>query len=332
MDSDGFSKTLRAGKIDPVYLFVGPASLTMGEAWDKLLAVVLPKGGGRFNGERLQAKEIEPADFIARIAVLPMFGGRRVIMVDGVEAWGKGALSEVEAFVARIPASVCLVMTAPGRKNVEGLAKAVETKGQVVVFRPPGEREAPHWLVERAKQLGKILSPGAASLLVEISGTDLQTLSSELDKICTFAGERQRLQAEDILEAAGAHRTFSAFDLLDHIKGRQPDKALTALRSLLTSGEVPLKILSTLAGQFRIVWQVKDGLRQGIPESQLAKRIGKHPFVVKKAIEQAGRFSDATLYRVMEAVGQTDIAIKSTGVSPELLLEDLVLDLAANRN
>lgn len=163
--------------------------------------------------------------------------------------------------------------------------------------------------------------------MVETTGADFQSLASELEKLCTFVGDRERIEAEDVLEVSGSNRTFSAFELLDQIKGGQADKALLSLRSLILSGELPLKILSTLAWQIRIIWQVKDGLRQGIPESQLAKRIGAHPFVVKKASEQAGRFTDAYLYKVIEAVGQTDIAIKSTGTSPELLLEDLVLTL-----
>ncbi|MGC8490911.1 MAG: DNA polymerase III subunit delta [Syntrophobacteraceae bacterium] len=328
MDAENFLKGLRGEKIDPVYLFIGPAAFLMREAWDRLLSTLLSaKSGGRLNGERLQAKEIDPSELIARLAVIPMFGGQRIVLVENVEAWGKPALSTLEAFVPRLPASACLVMTASGRKTIEGLAKAVEAKGKVIVFKAPAERDAPRWLIERAKQMGKTLSSRAAYLLVETCGADFQTLASELEKICTFAGERDRIEAEDVLEAAGSHRTFSAFDLLDQIKGRQADKALVSLRSLLASGENPLKILSTLAWQIRIVWQVKDGLRQGIPESQLAGRVGAHPFVVKKAKEQAGRFSDAYLYKVIEAVGRTDIAMKSTGISPELLLEDLVLDL-----
>lgn len=328
MDAQDFLKALKSGKIDPVYLFAGPAAFLMVEAWDKLLSALLPKGGGRFNGERLQAKETDPSDLIGRLAVIPMFGGRRVIMVENVEAWAKGALSAVETFVQRIPSSACLVMSASGRKNVEGLARAVEAKGKVVIFRAPGEREAPRWLIERARQMGKTLSNRAAFVLVETSGADFQTLASELEKICTFVGENERIEEADVLEAAGSHRTFSTFELLDQIKGGRADKALASLRSLVLSGEIPLKILSTLAWQIRVIWQVKDGLRQSIPESQLAKRVGAHPFVVKKAGEQAARLSDAYLYKVLEAVAQTDIAIKSTGTSPELLLEDLVLNLA----
>src|SRR5208337_5374854 len=155
----------------------------------------------------------------------------------------------------------------------------------------------------------------------------LHALASELDKICTFVGDRDRIETEDILETASSQRSFSAFDMLDHLKAQQADKALRSLRSLILSGELPLKILSTLAWQVRMVWQVKDGLQQGISEASLATRLGAHPFAVKKAREQAVHISEADLYRMIEAIGQTDTAIKSTGAPAEVLLEELVLDL-----
>lgn len=332
MHAEDFLKALDTGKIDPVYLFVGGAAFLMEEAWKKLLSNLLPMEGKNFNGERVQARETEAGEVIERLATTPMFGGRRLIMVDNVDAWGKGDRAAMEAFVQRIPPSACLVMTAPDRKNIEGLAKAVETKGKVVPFRSPGDKEALRWLIERGKQFGKILSHRAAFLLVEMVGGDFHTLASELDKICTFVGERDQIETEDILEAASSQRSFSAFDMLDHLKAQQADKALRSLRSLILSGELPLKILSTLAWQIRMVWQVKDGLRQGISEAELAARLRSHPFVVKKAREQAVRFSDADLYRVIDAIAQTDIAIKSTATPPELLLEELVLDLCLGSN
>lgn len=327
MQGEDFLEELDSGKIFPVYLFVGEAAFLMEEAWKKLLSKTLPRRGKHFNGERVQAKAIEAADIIERLATAPMFGGRRLVMVDSVEAWGKDGREAMESFVPLIPPTACLVMTAAGRKNIEGLAKAVEAKGKIVSFKSPGGKEAPRWLIQRAAQLGKTLSHRAAFLLVEMAGGDFQTLASELDKICTFIGEHERIEAEDILEAASSQRNFSTFELLDHLRARQAGKAVRSLRSLILSGELPLKILATLAWQIRIVWQVKDGLRQGISEAELATRLGSHPFVVKKAREQSLRFSDADLYATLEAICQTDIAIKSTGTPPEVLLEELLLDL-----
>jgi DNA polymerase-3 subunit delta len=327
MQAEDFLEKLDSGEIAPVYLFVGEATFLMDEAWKKLLAKALPKGGKYFNGERLQAREIEAADVIERLATTPMFGGRRLIRVDGVETWGKDGRGAMEAFVPLIPPTACLVMTAAGRKNIEGLAKAVEARGKIVQFKSAGGKEAPRWLIERAGQLGKTLPHRAAFLLVEMAGTDFHTLASELDKICTFIGERERIEAEDILEAASSQRNFSTFELLDHLRARQAGKAVRSLRSLILAGELPLKILGTLAWQIRMIWQVKDGLRQGMSEAELAKRLGSHPFVVKKAREQSVRFSDTDLYRTLGAICQTDIAIKSTGTPPEVLLEELLLDL-----
>jgi DNA polymerase-3 subunit delta len=327
MHAEDFLKESDPGKIDSVYLFVGEAAFLMEQAWQKLLSIAVPRGCGHFNGERVQARETGPADVIQRLAATPMFGGRRLVMVENVEAWGKEGREAMEAFVRKIPPSACLVMSAAGRKNIEALAKAVEARGKIVQFRPPGEKEAPRWLIERAAQLGKTLSHRAAFLLVETVGADFHTLASELDKICTFVGESERIEAEDVLETASAQRSFSTFDLLDHLRARRAGKAVRSLRSLILSGEAPLKILSTLAWQIRIVWQVKDGLRQGMLEAELAKRLGSHPFVVKKAREQSVRFSDAHLHRTLKAICQADTAIKSTGTPPEVLLEELLLDL-----
>ncbi len=327
MHVEDFLKELDSGRIGPVYLFVGEATFLMEQAWRKLLSIALPKGCGHFNGERVQAKETGTADVIQRLAAAPMFGGRRLVMVENVEAWGKEGREAVEAFVRMIPASACLVMSAAGRKSIEALAKAVEARGKIVQFKSPGEKEAPRWLIERAAQLGKTLPHRAAFLLVEIVGGDFHILASELDKICTFVGDRDRIEADDVLEAASAQRSFTTFELLDNLKARRAGKAVKSLRNLVLSGESPLKILSTLAWQIRIVWQVKDGLRQGMSEAELAKRIGSHPFVIKKAREQSVRFSDADLHGTLRAICQTDIAIKSTGTPPEVLVEDLLLDL-----
>ncbi|MHC1725142.1 MAG: DNA polymerase III subunit delta [Syntrophobacteraceae bacterium] len=331
MQAEEFLKRIELNKFEPVYLFLGDAAFPMEEAWKKMVAGALSKGSKSFNGDRTASKEISAGQVIERLATTPMFGGRRLFMVENVEAWGKDDQAMLESFIPRIPPSACLVLTALGKKPVEGLAKAVEAKGAVVQFRQPGAKEAPRWLMERARESGKILDYRAAFLLVEIAGEDFHTLSSELEKICTFVGEKEAIEAEDILEAASSQRNFTMFDLLDQVKARQPGKAIKSLRSLIAAGAAPLVILSTLAWQIRVIWQIKDGLHLGISEAELVQRLKLHAFVVKKAREQAARFSDGDLYRILSAIGQTDVAIKSSGTPPEAQLEALVVELCLDR-
>lgn len=318
-------------KLEPVYLFVGNSAFLMEEAWKKLLRKALPKGTKDPGCERVQARGTTVGQVMARLATVPMFGARKVLMVENVDSWTGEDRAAIEAFIPRIPPSGCLVLTALGKRGVEGIAKAVEARGKVVQFRAPGEREAPRWLMERARESGKTLSHRAAFLLVEAVGEDFQSLSSELEKLCAFVGERDTIEPEDVQEAASSQRNFSMFDLLDQVKARRAGGAVKLLRNLLLAGEPPLKVLSSLAWQVRTLWGVKDGLRMGMSESQLAGRLKMHAFAVKKSCEQAARFSDEELHGILDAVRQADVAIKSTGSAPEAILEDLLLDMCLQK-
>jgi DNA polymerase III subunit delta len=327
MQAEDFLSTLDSAKIEPVYLFLGGSPSLVEDAWKKLNLKVSPKGAKGFGGERLRAKEITAGQLLERLVTIPMFGAKRLFMVENIDAWTKEDRAALESFLPRLPSSTCLVLTVGARKGVEALAKSVEARGKVIQFRIPSEKEAPRWLIEKAKEKGKILSHRAAFVLVEMVGSNFDNLLSELEKICTFIGDNDRIEAEDIEAAATSQRSFSMFELFDQVKARQAGKAIKSLRSLILSGEPPLKILSSLAWQIRTLWQVKGGLGQRMTEAQLTAQLKIHPFAVKKACEQANRFSESDLHRIHDAIRQTDVAIKSTGSPPELILESLLLDL-----
>ncbi|MEN6439075.1 MAG: DNA polymerase III subunit delta [Syntrophobacter sp.] len=318
-------------KIEPVYLFLGDAGFLINEAWNRLVATTHSRKGKGPGGERVQAKETSAGQVMERLATLPMFGPKKLFMVEHVDAWGKEDKVALGSFIPRIPPTACLVLTSSGKKGIEGISKAVEARGKVVQFKEPNEKDAPRWLVEKAREKGKVLSLRSAFLLVDMTGPDLHSLSSELEKICTFTGERRNIEPEDIMEAATSQRTSTMFELFDQVRERQAGKAVHSLRSLIISGEAPLKILSSLAWQIRTLWQVKDGLRQGMSESQLASRLRMHPFAVKKACEKAARFSDSELHEIHEAIRRTDVALKSTGSPPDLILESLLLGLCLKK-
>ena len=72
----------------------------------------------------------------------------------------------------------------------------------------------------------------------------------------------------------------------------------------------------------RVLIQIKEH-----PELQgdaLAQAIGVHPYVAKKAWQQAGRFGMRELHGAMQALLETDIAIK-TGRMEELAALDVLI-------
>lgn len=327
MYPDEFISQIENGRVSPVYLFLGAGELLKDEAWHRLLDQVVPAKARQLNGERLLAKEHPASEILARLSALPMFGTRRLLMVQSIEAWPKDQLKAVASYLEHPLPSACLVLSSTRKKGLEKLQEGAEARGGLVEFHAPNEREAPRWLQMRARMLHKLLSPQAAACLVEQLGTDLFRLQSELDKLAVYVGEREKIELEDIKKTVSFQRSFTVFELLRQVSQGQTRQAVSSLNNLLLSGESPLGILALLARQIRLLWQAKDGMARNIPAAELAQKLGLPSTVVGNYTQQATTFSEAELYRIHRVIRETDWALKSTGTAPQLLLEALVLRL-----
>ena len=53
------------------------------------------------------------------------------------------------------------------------------------------------------------------------------------------------------------------FDLINHIVNKDKEKPFTVYENLIKTAEEPIKILITLANQFRLIYQVKELYKEG---------------------------------------------------------------------
>lgn len=322
-----FFRELASVPIAPVYLFMGESEFLIEEAWQALLEKIIPENARAFNGERLSALDHPMTEIANLLRGMPMFGSRRLLMVRSIEDWPKDQRKVLENYLARPNPHACLVLTSAKRKGMESLEAAVSSIGKVVHFQAPSEKDIPRWLMDRAKRLGKQLSPRAASLLLEQVGPDLSILERELEKLCLYTGEGRKIEPEDVEQISSAQRSYTVYELIGYVGQKQSDRALASLRSLLLAGESPLGALALLARQIRMVWQVKDGLEQGMPLEAVVQKLRVPRFVVQDYARQAAAFSEARLARMHQLLRETDSALKGSGTSPERLMELLIIDL-----
>jgi DNA polymerase III subunit delta len=327
MYPDEFCHQIDSGAIEPVYLFLGEGELLKEEAWRHLLDQVVPVKARQMNGDRLLAKEHAAPEVLGCLSALPMFGKKRLLMVQNIEAWPKDQLKAVAAYVAHPYPTACLVLSSTHKKGLEKLQAAAEARGSLVQFNSPTERDAPRWLQMRARQYQKRLSPQAASCLVEQLGVDLYRLQSELEKLVSYVGDSENIDLGDVKEAVISQRSFTVFELLRYVSQGHVRQAVSSLRNLLLSGESPLGILALLARQVRLIWQAKDAIERRLPSAELGRKLNLPPSVVSNYTHQAQSFSEEALYRIHCLIRDTDLAIKSTSTAPQLLLEALVLRL-----
>lgn len=322
-----FQRHLEREDPAPVYLLGGEGQYRVEEGWRRILERLVPERARRLNGERLSARECTVAQVRDRLNTLPMFGGRRLLAVQDIEVWSKEQQKELIAYLEKPNPMACLVLIAGQKKGLEKVEAAVEACGHVVRFPAMSEREAPRWLQERARRLGKTLPPQVAMVLVEQTGADPGLLDRELEKLIAFVGARERIDVADARQTASAMRTYTVFEMLRYVSEGSPGRAVASLRSLIMGGEEPLIVLALLARQLRIVWQVRDGLDRGLSQEAIGKQLKLFPSAMKGYVQQAKAFPQARLYRFHQALCRTDMALKLSAASPVSLLEEFVLSL-----
>lgn len=83
---------------------------------------------------------------------------------------------------------------------------------------------------------------------------------------------------------------------------KKTDKALISLKEMLNKGVYPLYLLTMLANQIELLMQVKYYSQFTKNNKEIAKKINKHPYPVKKALQRSRNFTQLELERILEEI------------------------------
>jgi len=206
------------------------------------------------------------------------------------------------------------------------LFKAAEKYGKVIQSRVPKGSNLENWIVKRAKSNHVKINPEAVTLLANYIGSQLRMLANELDKLSTYVGPEGTITVKEIRLLSAQVQEARIFDLTDALAQRNRKQALNILHDLLSDGEPPIKLISTITSQVRSLLLVKELAQKGMRSAQIASTISMAPFIVDKALRQVGNFSSAQLEGAYRQLLATDAALKRSRMSPEMALDLLVVN------
>jgi len=293
--------------------------------------------------------------------------GRAV--ADGMtipEATGAGLARVYEETIQQgIPTNASLVLTAEVVDERRTLFKKISTVGFVIDC---GVRSRRAWDTQmdpeaaRAKirqmvaAAGKSIAGDAITDIVERTGFSMRGLESEVEKLLLYVGPRPAITLADVMEVLSSSREANIFDLTNAVSGRDAGRALRALRSLMAQRDPIPQILGVLASETRGLIVARGALEQklggtldlGMPfpafqarvlpllakevegdDGSAAKLLAMKPFRAFNLLKAATRFSMPELVRALEAIHETDLALKTSSHPEELLLEQLLLTICA---
>ena len=282
--------------------------------------------------EQLSAREATGEDAVAACNAMGLFiGNGRLVIVDEVERWKADDVKAVASYLAAPAPATVLALVAGDLKADSALAKAVKKGGELLAYEVP-KRRLPEWVAEQFARLGAKADRDACRALVEVVGDDLDELSSEIDKLATWAGGEPITVAAVEQLAVGRAET-PIFSLTDAWGRRDVGAVLAMTESLLErthrtrSGEL-LRIVASLVGHVGRVRRAQRLADEGVRARDAAGKLKMHPFAAEKAFAQAANFSADELSLALVRLAELDAAAKGGSRMPaELALDRTLVDV-----
>jgi DNA polymerase III subunit delta len=298
------------------------------------------------NTTAFEGKNVTPEHLRAACESMPFLADKRLVTVDGLlekfeskKDTGKKksvkAAAKIEEYVnfanaaKNLPPFTELVITGGKISDKNPLLQELMKITKVKVF--PVLKGAPlnQWVEKRvaSRAKNKKISVKAVSLLARLVGSDLWTMANEVDKLILFTGDRS-IEEADVKAVVSSAQEAGVFSMVDAIIEQRIGPAQELLQQLFRQGMAPAQILVMLSRQVRIIYQVKEMRTNGKPRGEMMGKLGLNSeFVLRKAWDQAERYSPARINEVYHQLLEADIAIKTGKLDGELALDILIAEM-----
>ena len=313
---------IRNGSFKKVYLLFGDEAYLRTQ-YKNRLKEALVSSGDTMNQALFQGKNINPREIIDLAETLPFFADRRYI---GVEDSGffENKCEELAAYLPEMPESACLVFTETKVDRRGRLFKLVKDLGRAVEFKTLDEKSLKRWILTRLGKEGKRLTEQTLNLFLEKTGSDMENISRELEKLLSYCLNRDIISSQDVEDICTTQTTSKIFDMINAIAERRQKQALELYYDLLALKESPLRILALLARQFNQLLAVRNMMGLGHSQNAIAERLSLSPFIAGKCMKQARRFTREILSQAVRECVQAEEDVK-TGRINDLLSVELLL-------
>ena len=301
------NEDIKNGQWKPVYLLYGEEAYLKKQYKDRMTKAILPDGD-TVNYAYYEGKGINPGELIDLAETMPFFAERRLIVVEN-SGFFKNAAPELADYIKTMPDTACFIFVENEVDKRNRLYKAVKDKGRVVELGRQDEKILLYWIGAQVKREGKLIKTSTAQYLVEKTGTDMENLEKELEKLFAYTLDEKEITPAAIDEICTAQISNKIFEMVEAVAAKHQKKAMDLYYDLLALKEPPMRILYLLSRQFKQLMEVKALCIKGMDKSQIAKTVGIHPFVAGKYMSRCRSFGLEELRSIMEAVSYTHLTL-----------------------
>lgn len=313
----------------PVVLFLGDEIVGRKRAAQDLVEAVFDGQASSFNHAVFTAADgAERAVEVAK--TVPMMANHRVVVVREMEIAPVELLDELLQYTERPNPSTVLILT--GTKNAPAsggidrgrrLEAAIKKVGRVERFKT-ADQNPRRFAAKMAEEAGMRLAPAAADLVVELVGTDLGRVQTEMNKVIAFAGGEGVIGTAEVEAVCSLVAEAVIWDLTDAVVRRDPDRALVAAHRMLETGEATHKLMAMIAWQMRQLITIQECMRDRVNPMDVGIRMPRRKL---NAAQDALRHRPIDAPRMIDTLARANGELNRSRAGDRRVFEGLLLGL-----
>ena len=317
---------IKNGQFHPAYLLYGPEVYLRAQMKEKLIqALVAPEETMNFT--RFAGKETTEDSVIAQVETMPFFSDRRVILVED-SGFFKNKTEELAAYLESLPSYAVLIFSESEVDKRTKTFKAMQKHGHVVEFAMQNEETLTRWIVTRLKKEGKKITQKTLQHFLQMTGNEMSLIDNELEKLLAYCADREVITEQDVDAICSIQVTNRIFDMVRMVTEHRQKEALDCYYDLLVLKERPMRILYLIGRQYQQLLQISGLSQEGVPQSEIASLVGVPPFVVRKSLGLAGRYSAFALEQILTELTTWEEEVKTGRLDETLSVEMAIVKLS----
>lgn len=316
------NEDIKQGTFNQIYLLYGEERYLRRQYTDRLHKAMC--GDDNMNTHFFEGKDIPLSEILDLAETLPFLAPRRVIFISNSGLFKSGG-EKLAEYLSAPNETTHFVFTENEVDKRSKLYKAVQAKGYIAEFSIQDESTLKRWIAGILSKEGKRITENTVQLFLTKTGTDMENIRMELEKLICYCMDKDVITDEDVNTICTNRISNHIFDMINAIAERRTQAALQLYYDLLALREPPMRILFLIARQYNMLLQVKELKSRGFDNKAIGSKIGVPPFIAGKYVTQASRFKTADLKRAVKQCVEAEEAVKTGQMNDMMSVEVLIV-------
>lgn len=320
--------SLKKGQVDPAYFIYGDETYLIDSLVEQIGVKFLGSVEKEINYFLRYAPDHSLDDLLALTAGSGLFSAKKVIVYKDFQNLRNPNMDKLLKYLQRPDPNICLILIARIDSISQVKYRSLQQATRCVNVLPLRAAELEEFVKQQFAEHRKTAASEGIQTLLYLVGDKMHDLRTEVAQVANYYKDKAVITPEDIEAIVGVYVTQDVFELTRLIARKQLEKSLFVLHNLLEKGENPTSILFLLLRHIIMLWKIRGYHQSGIKDTRkIQAGLKLYPRQLNEYLQELPGWKPAHLSEAVRLIQESDRVLKSSQMSPVVVLDTLVLKL-----